>query len=190
MVYDADVLTIAGGQHFVDGQWNDSNRVYQLNVGSDGGWVSLPSLPHNVCNPMLACDDRYLYVLGGEECKQCIKLHNNNRHKWITITDLPVQCDRTDGGVLVINNTVLVVSPLHHMYLNTQNGTWIPQEYNDTRITHRTPVWFRGRITASVVRGADGAHTVECYNSITNTWSVMNGTSASAGPGRFLSMKY
>ena len=101
MDYNAGVLTIAGGQHSVDGQWNtytsgsadpdgvilagdddhntgnhvvllnvrtrqtvplpDSNQVYQLS----GGWVKLPSLPHTIWCPMLVCDDRYLYVLGG-----------------------------------------------------------------------------------------------------------------------------
>ena len=86
----------------MDGQWKDSNQVYQLNVGGDGGWVELPSLPHTPVCPMLVCDDSYLYVLGGVGCKVCVKLDKNNQHQWTTFTDLPVQCDNVDGGVLVI----------------------------------------------------------------------------------------
>ena len=189
MVYNAGVLTLAGGKQFVDGQWKDSNKVYQLNVGGDGGWVKLPSLPHTpVYNPMLVCDDRYLYVLGGGGCKVCVKIDKNNQHQWTTFTDLPVECDNVDGGVLVKNNTVLVMSPSHQMTLNTQTDTWTTQEYKDTNITLCTPVWYRDKVTASVRRG-DGAESVECYNSTTNTWTVLYRTTASVGAGLFLSVK-
>ena len=172
----------------MDGQWKKSDKVYQLNVGGDGGWVKLPSLPHRVNNPMLVCDDSYLYVLGGTECARCVKLDKNNQHQWTTFTDLPVQCDNALGGVLVKNNTVLVMSPSHQMTLNTQTDTWTTQEYKDTNITRCTPVWYRDKVTASVRRG-DGARTVECYNSTTNTWSVLYRTGVSAGAGWFLSVK-
>ena len=189
MVYDAGVLTIAGGKQSVDGQWKDSNQVYQLNVGSDGGWVKLPSLPHTVNNPMLVCDDSYLYVLGGAVCKQCVKLAKNNQQKWTAFTDLPVQCDNVRGGALVINNTVFVMSPSHQMTLNTLKDKWTAQEYRDTSISYCTPVWFRGKMTASVWRGAS-AGSVECYSTTTNTWGLLYRTTASAGPERFLSVKY
>ena len=189
MVYNAGVLTLAGGCQSEYGQWKNSDKVYQLYVGGDGGWVKLPSLPHTpVCYPMLVCDDSYLYVLGGYQCTRCVKLAKDNKHQWITFTDLPVQCDNVFGGVLVINNTVLVMSPLRHMTLNTQTDTWTTQEYKDTDITACTPVWYRDKVTASVWRG-DGAKTVECYNSTTNTWSVLYRTGASAGAGRFLCVK-
>ena len=173
----------------MDGQWKDSDKVYQLNVGGDGGWVKLPSLPHRVNSPMLVCDDSYLYVLGGAGCKVCVKLDKNNQHHWTTFTDLPVQCDNVDGGVLVINNSVLVMSPSQLMTLNTQKDTWTTQEYKDSNITYCTPVWYRDKVTASVWRG-DGDASVECYNSTTNTWSVLYRTTASAGAGMFLSVKY
>ena len=172
----------------MDGQWKDSNKVYQLNVGGDGGWVKLPSLPHTPVLPMLVCDDRYLYVLGGAGCKVCVKLDKNNQHQWTTFTHLPVQCTNVRGGVLVKNNTVLVMSPSRHMTLNTQTDTWTTQEYKDTNITICTPVWYRDKVTASVVRG-DGARTVECYNSTTNTWSVLYRTGASIGAGMFFCVK-
>ena len=190
MVYNAGVLTLAGGAQFVDGRWKDSNKVYQLNVGGDGGWVKLPSLPHTpVYNPMLVCDDRYLYVLGGDGCKVCVKIDKNNQHQWTTFTDLPVWCHNVEGGVLVKNNTVLVMSPSQVMTLNTHQDTWTTQEYKDNNITRCTPVWYRDKVTASVKRG-DGAKTVECYNSTTNTWSVLYRTDAGAGAGLFLSVKY
>ena len=173
----------------MDGQWKDSDKVYQLNVGGDGGWVELPSLPHRVNSPMLVCDDRYLYVLGGYECKVCVKIDKNNQHQWTTFTDLPVRCSNVRGGVLVMNNTVLVMSPSQHMTLNSHKDTWTTQEYKDTNITFCTPVWYRDKVTASVWRG-DGAWTVECYNSTTNTWSVLYRTDAGAGAGEFLSVKY
>ena len=174
----------------MDGQWKDSKQVYQLNVGGDGGWVKLPSLPHTpVYYPMLVCDDRYLYVLGGHGCARCVKLDKHDHHQWTTFTDLPVQCSNVDGGVLVINNAVLVMSPSQHMTLNTHKDTWTTQEYKVTNITHCTPVWYRGKVTASVWRG-DGARTVECYNSTTNTWDVLYRTDASAGAGKFLCVKY
>ena len=70
----------------------DINQVHQLNVGGDGGWVKLPSLPHTVANPMLVCDDSYVYVLGGDGCKLCVKLpkinHNVNGHVTFTSHDL------------------------------------------------------------------------------------------------------
>ena len=174
----------------MDGQWKDSDKVYQLNVGGDGGWVKLPSLPHTpVYYPMLVCDDRYLYVLGGVGCKVCVKLDKNNQHQWTTFTDLPVECSDVRGGALVMNNTVLVMSPSRHMTLNTQTDTWTTQEYKDSNITYCTPVWYRDKVTASVRRG-DGARTVECYNSTTNTWSVLYRTGAGTGAGWFLSVKY
>ena len=98
----------------------DSNQVYQLNVGGDGGWVKLPSLPHTIWCPMLVCDDSYLYVLGGAGCKVCVKLAKDNRN--------------VAGGVLVKNNTVLVMSPSHYMTLNTLKDTWITQEYRDIKV--------------------------------------------------------
>ena len=122
MVYNAGVLTLAGGQQFVDGQWKDSDKVYQLNVGGGGGWVKLPSLPHTPLLPMLVCDDRYLYVLGGVGCTRCVKLDKDNKHQWTNFTNLPVQCDGVEGGALVKNNTVLVMSPSRLMTLNTQEG--------------------------------------------------------------------
>ena len=173
----------------MDGQWKNSDNVYQLNVGGDGGWVKLPSLPHTPVCPMLVCDDSYLYVLGGYDGCTSVKLDKNNQHQWTTFTDLPVQCDNLDGGVLVVNNTVLVMSPSQHMTLNTQTDTWTTQEYKDNNITHCTPVWYRDKVTASVHRG-DGAYTVECYNSTTNTWSVLYRTDVSVGAGVFLSVKY
>ena len=172
----------------MDGEWKESDNVYQLNVGGDGGWVELPSLPHAPVGPMLVCDDRYLYVLGGDGCKVCVKIDKNNQQQWTTFTHLPVECDDVLGGVLVINNTVLVMSPSHQMTLNTQTDTWTTQEYKDNNITLCTPVWYRDKVTASVVRG-DGAHTVECYNSTTNTWDVLYRAGASAGAGLFLSLK-
>ena len=172
----------------MDGQWKDSDQVYQLNVGGDGGWVKLPSLPHTPVGPMLVCDDRYLYVLGGTGCKVCVKLDKNNQQQWTTFTDLPVQCSDVRGGVLVRNNTVLVMSPSQHMTLNTLKDTWTTQEYKDSNITYCTPVWYRDKVTASVRRG-DGAESVECYNSTTNTWSVLYRTVAGAGAGLFLSLK-
>ena len=189
MSYDDDVLTLAGGCQSVDGQWKNSDKVYQLNIGGDGGWVKLPSLPHRVTNPMLVCDDSYLYVLGGAGCKVCVKLPKNNHHQWATFTDLPVECSNVRGGVLVKNNTVFVMSPSHQMTLNTQTDTWTTQEYKDNNITYCTPVWHKGKITASVLRGG-GARTVECYNITTNTWSILHRTSASTGAGWFLSVRY
>ena len=173
----------------MDGEWKESDKVYQLNVGGDGGWVKLPSLPHTPRWPMLVCDDRYLYVLGGYNgCKVCVKIDKNNQHQWTTFTDLPVQCTNVRGGVLVMNNTVLVMSPLQHMTLNTHKETWTTQEYKDNNITQCTPVWYRDKVTASVHRGG-GAQTVECYNSTTNTWTVLYRTDASTGAGWFLSVK-
>ena len=173
----------------MDGQWKESDKVYQLNVGGDGGWVKLPSLPHTpVYYPMLVCDDSYLYVLGGVGCARCVKLVKKKQHKWTTFTDLPVQCCAVRGGALVKNNTVLVMSPSHQMTLNTHKDTWTTQEYKDTNITYCTPVWYRDKVTASVWRG-DGAWTVECYNSTTNTWTVLYRTGASVGAGRFLCVK-
>ena len=137
---------------------------------------------------MLVCDDRYLYVLGGEKCTRCVKLDKDNKHQWTNFTDLPMQCHNGDGGALVINNTVVVMSPSQHMTLNTQTDTWTTQEYNDNNITACAPVWYRDKVTASVKRG-DGARTVECYNSTTNTWSVLYRTNASTGPGVFLCVK-
>ena len=188
MVYNAGVLTLAGGQQSVDGEWKRSNQVYQLNGVGGGGWVKLPSLPHRVSNPMLVCDDRYLYVLGGAGCKVCVKLDKNNQHQWTTITDLPVECSDVRGGVLIINNTVIVMSPSQLMTLNTRKDTWTTQEYKDNNITLCTPVWHRDKVTASVRRG-DGDASVECYNSTTNTWNVFYRTTASAGGGAFLSVK-
>ena len=190
MVYDAGAcaLTIAGGAYSVDGQWKSNDIVHQLNVGGDDGWVKLPSLPNSVANPILAYDDRYVYVLGGFKCKLCFKLAKNNHHQWTTFTDLPVQCSNVYGGALVINNTVFVMSPSQHMTLNSQNDTWTTQEYKDTSITRCTPVWYRGKVTAIVRRGDDD-RAVECYNSTTNTWSVLYRTTVSVGAGMFLSLK-
>ena len=138
---------------------------------------------------MLVCDDRYLYVLGGVGCKLCVKLAKDNKHQWTTFTNLPVQCDGAYGGALVINNTVIVMSPSHQMTLDTHKDTWTTQEYKDTNITACTPVWYRDKVTASVRRGA-GASTVDCYNSTTNTWTVLYRAGASTGAGAFLSLKY
>ena len=162
--------------------------MYQLNVGGDGGWVELPSLPHIPLYPMLVCDDSYLYVLGGVDCTRCVKLDKDNKQQWTNFTDLPVQCDDVYGGALVINNTVIVMSPSHQMTLNTHKDTWTTQEYKDNNITVCTPVWYRDKVTASVHRG-DDAWTVECYNSTTNTWSLLYRTVASAGAGFFLCVK-
>ena len=188
MVYNAGVLTVAGGRQSEYGQWKDSDKVYQLNVGGDGGWVKLPLLPHSPLLPMLVCDDRYLYVLGGYECTRCVKLDKDNKHQWTTFTDLPVQCDGVYGGALVKNNSVLVMSPSRHMTLNTRKDTWTTQEYKDKNITYCTPVWYRDKVTASVRRGVV-ASTVECYNSTTNTWSLLYRTGASVGAGLFLCVK-
>ena len=188
MVYNAGVLTIAGGYQSVDGQWKRSNQVYQLNVGGDGGWVKLPSLPHTPGWPILVCNDSYLYVLGGYQCTRCVKLEKNNQHKWTTFTDLPMECDCPHGGVLVNRNTVLVMSPSQCMTLNTLKDTWTTQEYKDNNITHCIPVWYRDKVTACV-RRSDGAKTVECYNSTTNTWTVMYRTGAGGGAGMLFSVK-
>ena len=175
----------------MDGEWKDSDKVYQLNVGGDGGWVELPSLPHTVFGSLLVCDDRYLYVLSGYECTRCVKLDKKKQRKWTTITDLPEWCDGFRGGVLVKNNTVFVMSPSQHMTLNTHNDTWTTQEYGDTNITRCTPVWYRDKVTASVCR-VHGSRTLECYNSTTDTWSVLYRTGASVGVGAevFLSVKF
>ena len=187
MSCDDDVLTIAGGLQSVDGQWKYSNQVYQLNVGGDGGWVKLSPLPHIVSNPMLVCDDSYLYVLGGVVCKQCVKLDKNNQHQWTTFTDLPVHCSNVRGGVLVVNNTVLVTFTTHDLEHSDKHMDHTGVQGQN--ITHCTPVWYRDKVTASVLRG-DGARTVECYNSTTNTWTMLYRTRASAGAGRFLSVRY
>ena len=189
LVYSSGVLTIAGGKRSVVGQWKDNKQVFQLNVDGDGGWLKLPSLPHTVANPMLVCDDNYLYVLGGHTGKQCVKLAKNNQQKWTAFSDLPVQCGTVQGGAFVLDNTVFVMSPSQHMTLNSQNDTWTTQEYKDTSITRCTPVWYRDKVTASVKHG-DGAKAVECYNSTTNTWDVLYRTTAGTGAGWFLSMKY
>ena len=117
-----------------------------------GGWVKLPSLPHTpVYNHMLVCDDRYLYVLDGAGSKLCVKLDKNNQ--WTTFTDLPMECCNNEGGVLVIiKKTVIVMSASQHMTLNTQTDTWTTQEYKDNNITYCTHVWYRGKVTASVLR--------------------------------------
>ena len=56
---------------------------------------------------MLVCDDSYLYVLGVVGCKVCVKLAKDNHN--------------VAGGVLVRNNTVLVMSTSHHMTNTTHN---------------------------------------------------------------------
>ena len=155
-----------------------------------GRWVELPSLPHAVAWPLLACDDSFLYVVGGFKCKSCVKLDNKNQQKWTTFTDLPVECDNVISGELVINNTVCVMSPSRHMTLNTTNNAWTTQEYSDTNITRCTPVWYRGIVIASVLRGDSDSGSVECYSSTINKWRVLKGISASAGAGLFLTVKY
>ena len=195
MTSHAGIITIAGGDHYVDQaqRWHTSSIVYQLNTNlcsaSRPKWRNLPPLQQPVFWPLLFSNGVDLFVFGGSDTNLCFKLSQATpSSSWITQRELPESCSVVKGGGFLSGNNVIVMSPTRYMAFNIVNNEWMHQLFVDKSIKRCTPVFHRDTIAVSVLY-QDDRKFVERYDPIRNTWTVVTKAGASVSGGGFLAMK-
>ena len=190
MVYDDDTgkLTIAGGEN-PDGTL--SSLVLQLpHLNEDAVWDELNVLKNAVASPMLVNDKEYLYVLGGANCRNCVRMckepkdedDEEDEKQWKDLDDLPeaTKANEYSGGLysgaLVDQGKVTVFTKTNFLTLEDHPNddakkTWIPKPYIDDpaikskrskrNITHLTPILHGEKIAAGIQRKFAPRITVE-----------------------------
>ena len=182
----------------------DVSQLSELSKTAE--WNSLTELPHAVTNPMMATDDQYLYVLGGYDCRKCVRMSKDDPGKWDDLPDLPpvdgaTKCNQYWAGfycgALIYRNTLTVLTRTQYMTLDANNNNWDIELYKDgvNNITRFTPAIYRGMIVASIERDSVQAK-VERYSFKKKKWVLFNtipdgiGNGVGIGGGRFLAMTY
>ena len=195
MTSHAGIITIAGGDHYVDHaqQWHRSRIVYQLDTNQHGvslpTWKKLPILLQSVIWPLLFSNGVDLFVFGGHNSNQCFRLSQATPSaSWSTQKELPESCSVVKGGGFLTGNNVIVMSPTRYMTFDIVNNEWMHQSFVDKSIKRCTPVFHRDAITVSVSYQND-SKSVERYDPIRNTWTVITNAGASVSGGGFLAMK-
>ena len=167
MVYDphTSMLTVAGGEIYNvdDRKLTPTNVVMQLNMSKENAeWETFKQLPHLASNPMMVCDDEYLYVLGGIGCAKCFRISRNKPVEWNALDDLQQVApgNEYDGslysGAVVYHGTVTVLTRTKYMMLNGLK--WDTKEYRDNanhEIKYLSPIIHRGIIVASILLKQD-----------------------------------
>ena len=216
MVYDDKTgkLTIAGGK-YPDGTL--SKLVWQLpHVSQDAVWEELTALQEPVANPMLVNDDTYLYVLGGEDCRKCVRMckdpKNEEAKKWKKLDDLPrtlVTIEYSNGlysGALVCDGKVTVFTRTMFLALeddpkDATKKTWIDKPYGDdpdmeepkSKIAHLTPILHGNFIAAGIQRCSAKKNTAETFQTDSKGnkyWKIYQKAygEGQIGAGRFISV--
>ena len=207
MVYDTGRLIIAGGEN-PDGTL--SKRVWQLPQLNNGAvWEELTALEEPVANPMLVNDEEYLYVLGGEDCRKCVRRckdpKNEDEKKWKNLDDLPrtlVTIEYSNGlysGALVCDGKVTVFTRTNYLVLDPIKETWTGTPYGGPKIkakdkiTRLTPIVHGDELAAGIQRGSPERYIAEKLQTDSNGikyWKKYQKgfEKGEIGAGRFISV--
>ena len=172
MMYSDGFVTIAGvsnddGLHLDS---SSSNLVYQLHLDTDTAWRQLPSLPVDVYWSMLQSDADYIYSIGGVGSNQFSRLHKRQNEDWDILAEIPERCDSLRCGTLMINHTLLLISPLSCMTYDVTSGTWSRDPHNDKDLEYASVVMHDGRILVHFL-DSDGNRRLEYYNHQEKSWT-------------------
>ena len=162
---------------------------------------------------MLVNDKEYLYVLGGERSRKCVRMckkpKNEDENEWKNLEDLPEPDPKQDNeysgglysGALVDQGKVTVFTRTNFLALEDHLKPWISKPYvadpeietSKGNITHMTLISHGEKIAAGIKRQFASLKTIEIL--ITDRegnkrWYLLKSTSQGAqiGAGKFLSV--
>ena len=211
MVFDDNTgkLTMAGGKN-PDGTL--SSLVLQLpRLNKDAAWEELKVLEEPVAYPMLVNDKEYLYVLGGERSRKCVRMckkpKNEDEKEWKNLENLPEPEAKQDNeysgglysGAIVDQGKITVFTRTNFLVLEDPLKPWTSKSYvaspqmSKGNITHMTLISHGEKIAAGIKRQFASLKTFEMLitdHDGNKSWYLLKSASQGAqiGAGKFVSV--
>ena len=153
------------------------SSVYYLPLGSDA-WQRKKTMPHTVQCPLVIQHQQCIFVLGGYIktsgysigiLSSVSQQYNIKDDTWKQCSDIPVDCDSDDAGVVVHEDRIKVITVDKCLMYDDDTDTWTVKQYS--KLGNSVNAFVRGEQIYAAVQN-DDTYSMMSYDDVDNVWKT------------------